>query len=253
MDTSAAYSRVADRFHEVQSNIMRIAQQANRHPGEICLVVVSKGHPVEVVQAVIAAGARHLGENYVEEALPKIMGCADLPGVSWHMIGHVQSRKAQMVSEHFSLIHSVDSLRLARRLDWFAQQKGKVVNILLECNVSGEESKYGWLVHTPQQLSAFKNEVGELLKLTSLKVAGLMTIAPEAGDPEITRPYFRNLRQLLDQLRVEFPIDQYPQADWKHLSMGMSNDYRVAIQEGATIVRIGTAILGPRPQASRQQ
>lgn len=249
MDYPQNASLIADRFHQVQSIITQVAQQADRNPAEISLVVVTKGHPLATVRSVIAAGACHLGENYVEEAVPKIAGCIDQPGVTWHMIGHVQSRKAPSVAEQFSIVHSVDSLHLARRLDRSAYRIGKVMTILLECNVSGEQTKYGWPVRSAEQLIAFRKDVGELLQLSNLKMIGLMTIAPEFYDPEATRPFFKSLRQLLVQLNNEFPADRFPQADWKNLSMGMSGDFQVAIQEGATLVRIGTAILGPRPPA----
>jgi uncharacterized pyridoxal phosphate-containing UPF0001 family protein len=118
--------------------------------------------------------------------------------------------------------------------------------VLLECNVSGEATKYGWLVDHEARLPAFLADVIELLKLPSIKVCGLMTMAPDLPDPEMTRPFFRRLQELLNRLRIEFPVDHYPQAAWQELSMGMSGDYAIAIQEGATLVRIGAAIMGPR-------
>jgi hypothetical protein len=141
-------------------------------------------------------------------------------------------------------------LTLARRLDRFARERGVSLPILLECNVSGETSKYGWLVEQEARLPSFLAEVTELLKLPNILVQGLMTMAPELPEPEMTRPYFRRLSDLLQILRTEFPSEKYPQVAWQELSMGMSGDYAIAIQEGATMVRIGTAIMGQRVSSS---
>jgi pyridoxal phosphate enzyme (YggS family) len=204
------------------------------------LVVVTKGHSVETAQAVLDAGARHLGENYVEEALPKMDALTEA-GVEWHMIGHVQSRKARPVAEHFAWVQSVDRLKLARRLDRFAGEAGRRLPVLLECNVSGEESKFGWPAWDERRWPEFAEELAPLMDLPNLEVRGLMTMPPYNPDPEVSRPYFERLVRLRDFLAARFPS-----ADWSELSMGMSNDYEVAVQCGATIVRVGTAIVGPR-------
>ncbi len=237
---------IAENYRTVITQIEQIASQAGRNSMSVQLVVVTKGHPLWAVRAVIAAGARDLGENYVEEAITKINACADLPRVAWHMIGHVQRRKAQRVCGYFAWLHSLDSLPLARRLDRFASEVGVILPVLLECNVSGEETKFGWSACQEDQLPVLTKDIRELLLLHNLSVRGLMTMAPYVEDPEETRPFFRRLRTLANILQEEFPTQQYPGLSWKELSMGMSADYPVAVQEGATLVRIGTAIMGPR-------
>ena len=231
---------IQDSFHRVQENIARAAQSVGRDADAVKLVVVTKGHPVETAQAVVAAGACCLGENYVEHALPKIEALADQQ-IEWHMIGHVQSRKARPVSEHFAWVHSVDRLKIARRLDNFAAEFGRVIPILLECNVSREESKFGWQAWDEVHWPEFVGAISPLMELPNLEMRGLMTMPPFDPDPEKSRPYFEKLRRLRD-----FLADQIPQINWSELSMGMSGDYEVAVQEGATIVRVGTAIVGRR-------
>jgi len=169
-------------------------------------------------------------------------GFANCPP-TWHMIGHVQSRKAKRAVALADVIHSVDSLRLARRLDRFAAEMGKCLPILLEVNVSGEASKYGYAAWDAATRAAFISNARELEALTHLKVRGLMTMAPVVTDPELARPVFRQLMQLADILR-----DQVPFSPWTELSMGMTDDFEVALEEGATMVRIGRAIFGPRPK-----
>ena len=235
---------IRDNYQTVLANIADAARSVGRAPGEIKLVVVTKGHPVETVEAVVSAGARYLGENYVEDALPKIAAFSGDP-LEWHMIGHVQSRKAQSVAEHFAWVQSVDSLKLAQRLDRFARQLGRVIPVLLECNVSQEESKFGWPAWDEAHWPEFAGMLEPLLDLPSLKVRGLMTMPPYDPDPENSRPYFEKLTRL-----AAFLADRFPQVSWSELSMGMSGDYEVAVQSGATIVRVGTAIVGPRPTAN---
>lgn len=234
---------IATRYHQIIDQIARAARAAGRAPEEVRLVVVTKGHPVEAVRAVIDAGAAWLGENYMEEAQPKIIACSGCPGVEWHMIGHVQSRKAQAVSELFSWVHSVDSLKLARRLDRFAGARGLRLRVLLECNVSGEESKYGWSAWDEEGWPALADQIAPILDLPNIEVRGLMTMAPYSQNPEDARPVFRRLRNLRDFLERRLAGSA-----WTELSMGMSGDFIPAIGEGATILRIGTAIMGPRPE-----
>lgn len=234
-------STVADNLHRVQERIAAAAASVNRDRDSICLIVVTKAHPLELVQEAIAAGVQNLGENYVEEALPKIAAVKDELEISWHMIGHVQSRKARPVSEHFDWVQTVDSLKLATRLDRFAGEIDKRVPILLECNVSGEETKFGWKSWNEMEWGNLTAELEPILRMPNLRVSGLMTMAPYFSEAEKARPYFVRLRKLRDYLAA-----RYPDNDWHELSMGMSGDYEVAIQEGATMVRIGTAILGER-------
>jgi hypothetical protein len=206
------------------------------------LVTVTKGHPTETVEAALKAGLRVFGENYAQEGIAKMLACSDWTGVEWHMIGHVQSRKAGMVAENYDWLHSLDSLKLARRLDRFAGQVGRRLPVLLECNVSGEQSKFGLEAWRENNWAALAGQIEPIIELGHLRVLGLMTMPPFLPDPETARPFFQRLRRL-----KEYLAGQFPGVDWSELSMGMSADYQVAVQEGATIVRVGTAILGPRP------
>ncbi len=232
---------IAQRYVQTLDRVHRAARAAGRDPNDVHLMVVTKGQPLEKVMAVVEAGARDLGENYPEEALPKIQAL-NRPEVRWHMIGHLQRRKAPIVVQHFYMMHSVDRLKIARRLERLLAQEDRVLPVLLEFNVGGEESKHGWPAWDPALWPQWADEIAEILDMPHLKVQGVMTIPPWDPDPEAARPYFRRLRTLRDWLAKRFP-----QGDWRHLSMGMSHDFEVAIQEGATWVRIGTAILGPRP------
>lgn len=232
---------ISEKYQLVLERVAAAAHSVSREADSIRLVVVTKGHPVELVQEVIEAGARILGENYVEEAQAKIEACEG-SGAEWHMIGHVQSRKASPVVELFDYVHSLDRIKIARRFDRFTKEKGRKMPVLLECNVSGEESKYGWQAWREEAWDDVAGKIGPVLGLPNLEVRGLMTMAPLVDDPEMARPYFRRLRKLRDYLR-----ERYPGTTWDELSMGMSNDFEAAIQEGATLVRIGTAIMGPRP------
>jgi pyridoxal phosphate enzyme (YggS family) len=232
---------IAENLETVNGRIHRAAQMVGRHPDQVSLIVVTKSHPIEIVQAAIEAGATQLGENYVEEALPKIAKFPVGEYLSWHMIGHIQSRKAKPVSGNFSWVHTVDSPKLARRLDQFAREFERQIPVLLECNVSGEETKAGWIAWNELEWHALAQEISPLLEMENLIPHGLMTMAPFFDRPEKARPYFLRLRKLRDYL-----ADEFPQHDWKELSMGMSGDFEVAVQEGATMVRIGTAILGER-------
>jgi len=240
---------VSHNLAQVRERMAEAALRAGREPAEITLVAVAKTFPAEAVVAAYQAGVRDFGENRVEEGMAKIPAvCAVLSGPrpTWHMVGHVQSRKAQMVVAHFDYVHSVDRLKIARRLSHFAQEAGQVLPVLLECNVSGEETKFGFDLqgweHEAGKKEIFFAAVEEILALPGLSVQGLMTMAPLVTDPEMVRPVFASLRALLDALRVRFPVH-----DWLHLSMGMTDDFEVAIEEGATMVRIGRAIFGSRP------
>ncbi|HZD55099.1 MAG TPA: YggS family pyridoxal phosphate-dependent enzyme [Anaerolineales bacterium] len=230
-------------FQQVMERIAAAARSAGRDSEDVRLVVVTKAHPLEVAEAAVEIGARRLGENYIEEATPKINALAGRPEVEWHMIGHIQSRKAQAVVESFDYVHSLDSLKLARRLDRFAGENERLLPVLLELNVSGEESKFGWPAWDDEKAAALLPEIEQIQELDHIRIQGLMTMAPFLPDPEQTRPYFRRLRQIQASLARHFP-----DTNWGELSMGMSADFEVAVQEGATIVRIGTAILGERPE-----
>ncbi len=231
---------IRDNFERVCEQIEGAARLAGRAAGTVKLVVVTKGHSSEAARAVVAAGARRLGENYLEEALGKMEA---LPGVSleWHMIGHIQSRKARPVCERFDWVQSLDSLKLAQRLDQFAGELGRRLPVLLECNVSGEASKFGFPLWDEPRWPDFLQAAAALMALPHLQICGLMTMPPYDPDPEAARPHFQRLRRL-----QAFLASQVPQADWSELSMGMSGDFEIAVQEGATLVRVGTAIVGAR-------
>jgi pyridoxal phosphate enzyme (YggS family) len=237
---SADVIHIADNLARVQEQIAAAARQAGRVASEITLVAVTKTRSPAEMRAAYAAGVRHLGENRVEEMAEK-RPQLELEGVTWHMVGHLQRRKAGQAVELFDIVHSVDSVRLARRLDSLAAERGLVLPILIEVNVSGEESKYGFRLAEREALDA---AVAEIVALSHLRVDGLMTVAFVARNPEEVRPVFVRLRQMRDELRARFPA-----GDWRHLSMGMTDDFGVAIQEGATMVRVGRAIFGPRAHA----
>jgi len=236
-------SDIQDNYARVLEQVRIAAESVNRDPDSIRLVVVTKGHLSEKVLRAVSAGIRLFGENYVEEAVEKIDALRKNPGLEWHMIGHVQSRKARLVCENFSFLHSLDSLKLARRLDRFADQQNLSLSVFLECNVSGEQSKFGFSVWDQSLWPIFIEEIKGIMDLNHLRVSGLMTMAPFFDDPELARPYFRRLRELRDFLSTKIPENSC-----EHLSMGMSGDFQVAVQEGATYLRIGTAIMGARAQ-----
>ena len=234
-------SSIRENYQFTLDQIADAARKSDRDPKAIRLVVVTKSQPVEVAQAAIEAGVRILGENYPEEGVTKIQSLAEQSGVEWHMIGHVQSRKARLVADHFALLHSLDSLKLGQRLDRFAAERNRVLPVLLEFNVGGEESKSGWDASDESQWNVLLPDVSSLLNLSNLRVRGLMTMPPLGTDPQDSRRFFLRLRSLRDHL-----VSQFPQADWHELSMGTSADYTVAVEEGATLVRVGTAIVGAR-------
>jgi len=234
-------SSIRENYQHTLNQIANAARKSDRKLGEIRLVVVTKSQPVEVVQAAIEAGVRILGENYPEEAVTKMQSLAEQSGVEWHMIGHVQSRKARLVADHFALLHSLDSLKLAQRLKRFAAERDHLLPVLLEFNVGGEESKSGWNASDESQWNALLPEISKLLDLPHLRVEGLMTMPPLERDPQHARRFFVSLRRLRDHLAAQFP-----KSDWRELSMGTSADYPIAVEEGATLVRVGTAIVGAR-------
>jgi pyridoxal phosphate enzyme (YggS family) len=227
-----------DNLARVQDRIANAATRAGRDAAAVTLVAVSKTHPVETLLAAYELGVRHFGENRVEEAatkLPAFRQSIGDPAVVFHMIGHLQSRKADDAVALFDRVHSVDSIKLAQRLSRFAS---KALPILLEVNVSGEESKYGFDgVRRDELFSA----VEMIAQLPHLQLDGLMTMAPIVDDPEQVRPVFRALRELRDEIEARYSNVKLPQ-----LSMGMTDDFEVAIEEGATLVRIGRAIFGER-------
>lgn len=226
---------LADRLAHVEKRIAAACARAGRPRDAVLLVAVSKTQPPEIVTEAAALGLRVFGENKVQEARAKIPACPS--HLSWHLIGHLQSNKAGWAAELFDVVHSVDSMKLVRALDKATEAAGRTLRILLEVNVSGEASKFGL---KPEEVAAVLELANACPRLL---VEGLMTMAPFAPDPEKARPHFRALRELRDRLARETgtPLDA--------LSMGMSGDFEVAIEEGATMVRIGTLLFGERKAA----
>jgi pyridoxal phosphate enzyme (YggS family) len=223
---------IKGRLETVRERIRRAAERVERDPASIELVVVTKTHPPETIQALFQAGHETIGENRVQEAVTKMDALAG--SGRWHFIGHVQRNKVKQIAGRFELIHSVDSARLIEELEKRTAEIGREQRILLELNVAGEEAKTG---AAPEALSSM---LEALAAAPHLRAEGLMTMAPYAEDPEIARPCFARLREIIDSLpRMEHFTP-------RHLSMGMSGDFEVGIEEGSTIVRIGTAVLGPR-------
>jgi pyridoxal phosphate enzyme (YggS family) len=217
---------IEQNIQNVERCIAGACERAGRSPDEVTLIAVTKTIGIPAIEAAFNAGIRNFGENRVQEAQPKIEQLTSLrPSLIWHMVGHLQTNKAKTAMDIFDIIHSVDSLRLAETLSQSSQSK---LPVLIEVNVSGEATKSGFLL--PEADEAVKR-IG---RLPNIEVEGLMTIAPWGSDAEEVRPIFRRLRQLGDALGL------------RHLSMGMTDDFEVAIEEGATLVRIGRAIFGER-------
>jgi len=223
---------IAENFARIRARIEAACERAGRDPAEVLLLPVSKGQPAEAIEEAAACGARIFGESKVQEAALKISRCSSR--LQWQMIGHLQSNKARDAARLFSLIQSVDSFGLAEELNKWAEKLSKRVPILLEVNAAGEAAKFGFKpADAPAQCEAIN-------ALPRLEIHGLMTIAPYSPDPERARPYFRMLRGLREECSARLG------APLPHLSMGMSGDFEAAIEEGATIVRIGTALFGAR-------
>ena len=217
---------IEQNVRNLQQRIARACEKAGRSPDEVTLVAVTKTVDVSAIEAAFNAGVRDFGESRVQEAKPKIEQLQRLkPGITWHMLGHLQTNKAKTAADIFDIIHSVDSFKLARTLNDCSQKK---LPILIQVNVSAEATKSGF------QLPEVKDAVKQIGKLPNLEIQGLMTIAPWVSNAEEVRPVLRQMRQLRDALGL------------RHLSMGMSDDFEVAIEEGATLVRIGRAIFGER-------
>lgn len=239
-------SEIADNIAQIQETIVQACQRANRSPDTVRVIAVSKKKPVADVLAAAAAGLQHFGENRVEEAQTKIPQVRDLyaGSLTWHMIGHIQSRKARDISGLFDVVHSLDSVKIAGRLSRSAAQQQATCEALIQVNVSGEDSKGGlWAYNWQKDTGVFERlieDTNTIMGLPGLRVVGLMTMAPFLRDSEAVRPVFAGtfaLREALcTRLNVSLP----------HLSMGMTDDYPIAIEEGATMVRIGRAIFGER-------
>jgi hypothetical protein len=225
---------IADRVAAVRERVARAAARAGRKDSDVTLVAVGKTHPPERIREAFAAGLRDFGENKVQEAEGKIAALADLAGALWHMVGHLQANKARKAVTLFDRIHSVDDVGLAHRLEKAGAEQGRRVRILVQVDVAGEDSKFG--LAEARLFPALE----EIRGLKSVRVEGLMGFPPYEEDPERVRPHFRRLRELRDAA-VERGL-----LLGRDLSMGMSHDLEVAIEEGATLVRVGTALFGER-------
>jgi hypothetical protein len=226
----------------IQGKIQNAAEKSGRTAADIQLVGVTKLLPLAVVQAGVEAGLTCFGENYPEQAIKKIEALKDVPGIEWHMIGHIQSRKTKTVCRYFDKVHSLDRMKIARLLDRYCDEMGRKMPVLLEVNLSGEESKSGWAAWDESRWPELVTPFGQIAGMENLRVEGLMSMPPLFDDPEATRPLYQRLRRLQAYLR-----ESVPTANWEALSIGTSFDYTVAIEEGATMVRIGTELFGPRP------
>lgn len=232
---------VAENLARVLEQIEQAAHRAGRKPDDITLVAVSKTFPIEAVVQAYQAGARDIGENRVEEGgkkIPAVNVQLAPERVRWHLIGHLQRRKARDAVALFDLVQSVDTLRLAETMNRAAQEQKRKVPILVQVNIGNDPNKFGFNVNARD---AFLGEMERLVALPHLQVQGLMTIGPLVATAEQARPFFRELRILRDEL-----AERFGKNGWRDLSMGMTDDYAVAIEEGATIVRIGRAIFGQR-------
>jgi len=229
---------VSDNIAAVLARIEAAALRASRSPADIRLMAVTKAHPPERIREAYAAGLRLFGENRVQEFATKAPALAGLAGAEWHMIGHLQTNKAGKAAELFGAVDSVDSLKLTEKLDAAARKLGKKLPVLIEINVGGEAAKSG--------VAPDSRELEKLLlaapRFEALEFRGLMTVPPFTDDPEDARPYFRKLRELQDAIAAR----KLPAVGMVVLSMGMSHDFEVAIEEGSTCVRVGTAIFGER-------
>ena len=225
---------IKDHLNEVRENIRKACEKSGRSPEEVTLIAVSKTKPVDMLMDVYRAGARDFGENKVQELVDKI---PQMPSdVRWHMIGHLQRNKVKYIVGKVALIHSVDTYRLAEEINIQAKKRGIIVPILVEVNIAGEETKFGTTAEDAMLL------VEEISKLENVRIRGLMTIAPFVENPEDNRLYFRKIKQL----SVDITNKNIDNVSMEILSMGMTGDYEVAIEEGATMVRVGTGIFGAR-------
>ena len=231
---------IAENVAQVRDRVVDAARRAGRSPDEITLMGVSKTFPAESIREAYATGLRVFGENRVQEFAGKAAALRDLPGAEWHLIGHLQTNKVAKAAELFDAVDAIDSVRMGDKLDASASSLGKMLSVLIEVNVGGETAKSG--------VAPGSGELERILqgvtRWSSLNVRGLMTVPPYSEDPEGSRPFFRHGQ--LHQIRDNIAARDLPQIDMTVLSMGMSHDFEVAIEEGATCVRVGTAIFGRR-------
>lgn len=237
---------IKNRLEIVQNNIKKAANRSGRDDSDIHLIVVTKSQTLQLTQAAINCGIMNLGENYAEEGVEKMLKLTIPTKVMWHMIGHIQSRKSSLVARYFDMVHSLDSVRLARKLNQELEKNAKELPVLLEMNIAGEEGKSGWKCQDVTSWHKIVDEIEQILESKRLRVMGLMSMPPIGEKPEDSRQYFQRLRKF--QI---FLVERVPQCDWSQLSMGTSWDYEIAVEEGATHIRVGQAILGTRAKRRR--
>jgi len=239
---NAMVNIIRENLKIINEKMMTAVEKSGRKPDEIKLLAVTKMVPIFTIKAAIEAGLQEFGENYPEQAVEKIENLISKPRPTWHMIGHIQSRKSKIVCSHFDWVHSIDSLKIAQRINRNCREINRLMPILLEVNLSGEDSKFGFKAWDEHEWEELLLPFHEIVKQENVKVEGLMSMPPFFDDPELTRPYYQRLTRLQKYLQAHLP-----EASWKELSIGTSFDYEVAIEEGATIIRLGTAIFGRRP------
>ena len=230
---------ISSSVRQVREEIHQAAAASGRNPEEVTLVAISKTFPVEAISEAIAVGLKTFGENRVQEAEPKIQALAPADGLEWHLVGHLQSNKAKRAVQLFEVIQSLDSIKLAQKLNQACVELGKSVSVLIQVNLGLEATKSGASREQVEEI------VDQVASLPGLRLDGLMTIPPFFEDADRSRPFFAELRELRDRIESARPGS----LGRKHLSMGMSHDFRPAIEEGATIVRVGTAIFGVRAKS----
>ncbi len=235
MGSLSLQETIAANLAEIRSRLARACERAGRSPSSVRLVAISKTHPIDCVRAAFAAGQTLFGENRVQEALEKIGQSSDIP-IEWHLVGHLQSNKARKAAGAFACIHSLDGADLLRRLDDAAAEGGHSPELFVQVDLAGEPTKHG---ATAEALLSIFEAAGAC---RAARVTGLMVLPPFTPDPEDARPYFRRLRDVRDELAGR----GVPPSMLRELSMGMSHDFEVAIEEGATLVRVGTAIFSAR-------
>jgi len=234
--TRSKAEKIAANLSLIRERVAQATALCGRSSREITILAVSKTFPVETITSAIAAGQLQFGENRVQEAESKITRLQNERELQWHLVGHLQSNKARRAAELFDVVHSLDGIRIATRLSQACRDLGKTLSALLQVDLGREEAKFG------ASLDEVRHIVAAVSSMQGLELNGLMTLPPFFDDPERARPYFSQLRELRDRLESEEPGC----LGLQHLSMGMSNDFEVAIREGATIVRVGTAIFGER-------
>jgi len=242
-DFSQQVAQIKENLSEVKMRIAKAAEKSGRTGKDIKLVAVTKLLPLNTLKAGIAAGIRDFGENYPEQALGKIQALSPDEKLTWHMIGHIQSRKTKLVCTHFDWVHAVDRLKIANYLERFCSEINRILPVLIEVNVSGEESKHGWSAWDEHSWPNLVSQFKEISTFNHIEIRGLMSMPPFFEDAEKTRPFYQRLRRLQRFLKEELP-----EISWDELSIGTSFDYEVAIEEGATMVRLGTTLFGARPE-----